>query len=300
MMAKEAPKLPKGDSDWVRTADAEVEATATITPEDIASTGHGACEESVRRRETDAGMTEERRVTSDAENCDACLEAADRGWVPIGTLPPIGSLTCLANCLCHFEYRDALTAAAERLDKLPLLDRSDGSKSWYQMNHEEGVLTDADGTILEHVRSEEDGPGKINYDPRSLRAALDGGLIMHSHVQEVGCSFGDVDLSLALCSSKSSKGVLMVVSANHPIDDKWHDVRYTVDTRAMAKLPVGLPRKELEAIWNRHEVSAKTGLANLADDTNISNEELYAEQVHRTVKGVCDEIGVRYEREIVR
>ena len=69
--------------------------------------GHGTYEESVRRRETDNGARWERRVTSIAENCNACLEAADEGWVPIGTLPPIGSLTCLVNCLCHFEYSDA-------------------------------------------------------------------------------------------------------------------------------------------------------------------------------------------------
>ena len=36
MMAKETPKLPKGAAEWVAPTDAEIEAAATITPEDIA------------------------------------------------------------------------------------------------------------------------------------------------------------------------------------------------------------------------------------------------------------------------
>jgi hypothetical protein len=47
-------------------------------------------------------------------------------------------------------------------------------------------------------------------------------------------------------------------------------------------------------------VAVKSGLSVLVDDSGISNEELYAEQIHRTVERVCKEIGVKYEREIVR
>jgi predicted ArsR family transcriptional regulator len=50
------------------------------------------------------GATMERRVLGVAEHCDECAEEASRGWVPIGTLTPIGGLRCLTNCKCQFEY----------------------------------------------------------------------------------------------------------------------------------------------------------------------------------------------------
>jgi hypothetical protein len=53
----------------------------------------------------EAGMTEERNVLSSAEHCDECVEETDRGWVPIGSLVPIGERTCLVSCKCFKEYR---------------------------------------------------------------------------------------------------------------------------------------------------------------------------------------------------
>ena len=59
------------------------------------------------------GAVEERRVLEPgAEHCEAhgdrpgCVELAELGWQPIGTLPRIGEATCWTNCLCHFETRD--------------------------------------------------------------------------------------------------------------------------------------------------------------------------------------------------
>lgn len=55
----------------------------------------------MRRR----GMTEERNTLNATESCDGCIEASDMGWVPIGTLPPVGTRTCLSRCQCSVEYR---------------------------------------------------------------------------------------------------------------------------------------------------------------------------------------------------
>lgn len=48
---------------------------------------------------------EERRVLGSAEHCEGCIEQAGQGWVPIGTLEPIGSQECAWKCKCRFEYR---------------------------------------------------------------------------------------------------------------------------------------------------------------------------------------------------
>lgn len=48
----------------------------------------------------------EKRNLGAAEHCDDCIELASLGWVPIGTLPPIGSETaCGDNCHCTIETR---------------------------------------------------------------------------------------------------------------------------------------------------------------------------------------------------
>ena len=42
------------------------------------------------------------------EHCHECPPDAALGWVPIGTLRPIGDRECGHLCLCHFEYSDSL------------------------------------------------------------------------------------------------------------------------------------------------------------------------------------------------
>jgi hypothetical protein len=57
------------------------------------------------------GEVQERRVLGIAEHCrthgglTGCVELADLGWQPIGTLPKIGESPCRTNCKCHFDYR---------------------------------------------------------------------------------------------------------------------------------------------------------------------------------------------------
>lgn len=58
-----------------------------------------------RYQKNDNGMTEERRVLHAQESCNDCIKYADKGWVEIGTLPPIGASQCRVYCQCTFEYR---------------------------------------------------------------------------------------------------------------------------------------------------------------------------------------------------
>lgn len=51
------------------------------------------------------GMTEEASVRHASDSCGDCVEAEALGWVPIGTLVPVGSRECKGNCRCEIEYR---------------------------------------------------------------------------------------------------------------------------------------------------------------------------------------------------
>lgn len=51
----------------------------------------------------------ERLVLGEAEHCRECLEDAEKGFVPIGMLRPIGSRLCRTNCYCHMEYASSAT-----------------------------------------------------------------------------------------------------------------------------------------------------------------------------------------------
>ena len=65
----------------------------------------GTFEEMQRRSHMEAGFQRERSLLGVAEHCDLCVREWQRGWVPIGTLIPIGERTCLSNCKCRMEYR---------------------------------------------------------------------------------------------------------------------------------------------------------------------------------------------------
>lgn len=51
------------------------------------------------------GKTEEKNVLHPAEHCGVCLAQTALGWVPIGTLIPIGRRTCLRRDQCTISYR---------------------------------------------------------------------------------------------------------------------------------------------------------------------------------------------------
>lgn len=53
------------------------------------------------------GYDEERNIRHARDSCPGCLDATARGWVAIGTLPPVGGRDCRRNCRCTIEYRKA-------------------------------------------------------------------------------------------------------------------------------------------------------------------------------------------------
>ena len=66
----------------------------------------GTYESQRQRLEAANGMEEEiNDLEKDGANCEGCLAQTELGWVPIGTLDPIGSQECKANCRCERRYR---------------------------------------------------------------------------------------------------------------------------------------------------------------------------------------------------
>lgn len=70
-----------------------------------AGSGWAALQELARQEAFMDGKREERNRLGVAEHCGGCIEETEKGWVPIGTLVPIGSRDCLSNCRCHMEFR---------------------------------------------------------------------------------------------------------------------------------------------------------------------------------------------------
>jgi hypothetical protein len=68
------------------------------------------------------GYDEEINILGVADHCDDCLAETGRGWVPIGTLIPIGDRQCIVNCKCTIDYRrsanNMLFAPAQNNDML--------------------------------------------------------------------------------------------------------------------------------------------------------------------------------------
>lgn len=55
---------------------------------------------------TGAGYTQERNILHPtAEHCPDCLRMTALGWVPLGSIPPVGTVTCRTRDKCHREYR---------------------------------------------------------------------------------------------------------------------------------------------------------------------------------------------------
>lgn len=58
------------------------------------------------------GYRFERNVLHANESCRGCRAEARRGWVPIGTLVPVGKRTCRSHCRCTLRYSRELQEAA--------------------------------------------------------------------------------------------------------------------------------------------------------------------------------------------
>lgn len=68
--------------------------------------------EAVRRRdERNRGNDEERNVLHGGDHCSLCPDLSARGWVPIGSLPAIGSRPCGPHDRCTLSFRVAPAAS---------------------------------------------------------------------------------------------------------------------------------------------------------------------------------------------
>lgn len=67
--------------------------------------GRAIHHETERREMEIRGMNQERNVLGVADHCVECLEETRRGWVPIGTLRPVGQRVCTTRCKCSIQYR---------------------------------------------------------------------------------------------------------------------------------------------------------------------------------------------------
>jgi hypothetical protein len=65
-----------------------------------------------RREAQRSGATQERNRRNASESCDQCISESGRGWVPIGSLSPVGSRRCLSRCKCWIETRAVVEAQA--------------------------------------------------------------------------------------------------------------------------------------------------------------------------------------------
>jgi hypothetical protein len=67
--------------------------------------------ETVRARDAASyGYDEERSILHSGDPCGQCPAQAALGWVPLGTLIPIGQRTCLSRCRCTISRRRAAEA----------------------------------------------------------------------------------------------------------------------------------------------------------------------------------------------
>ncbi len=67
--------------------------------------GHTTYEATQQQTAQDAGKSEEKNVLGQADHCQDCLDETGKGFVPIGTLIPIGERICTIACRCHLVYR---------------------------------------------------------------------------------------------------------------------------------------------------------------------------------------------------
>lgn len=65
-----------------------------------------------QRDQQQRGYQSERNVLHAGESCSECKAQSARGWVPIGSLVPVGRRICRAQCRCSVSYRREAAEAA--------------------------------------------------------------------------------------------------------------------------------------------------------------------------------------------
>jgi len=94
--------------DVVRTADAVSDLMGATIPsraQMYTDAAYSTYENNVAAREQDAGAIAARRICEDdAASCDDCVQAATEEFLSLGEVSDIGSLQCMNNCRCYYEF----------------------------------------------------------------------------------------------------------------------------------------------------------------------------------------------------
>lgn len=93
----------------VATGTQRLDGTLTVRASLYAQQGRRTFYKQMAVEMEEIGHDEERSIRHASDSCDGCIDAADQGWQPIGTLPEIGERDCLSRCKCTKEYRSSTT-----------------------------------------------------------------------------------------------------------------------------------------------------------------------------------------------
>jgi hypothetical protein len=186
-----------------------------------------------------------------------------------------------------------LNAIASEIENEPPRDTSDGSASWFRMNHEEAVLLRADGAIL-HRTGSSSNADTIHYPKEAFATARNGGLIMHSHPVWCAASFSLADLWTCF-SNPHEAGMVMVVTTAHLVNGWPQSVRYIIDSRTVGTL-MEEAVAHLAETWDREERVAFATLSSMV--VEATDEEMLSIHQHMVVERICRQYGVEYRREV--
>ena len=184
----------------------------------------------------------------------------------------------------------------QKAEQIPIQDTSDGSTSWFDMHHEEGLAFDRHGNLLEHLICGPDSE-TIHFSVKAAQAAADGGMIMHSHPVP-GTSFSAVDLA-TVATNRSRRGMVVVATTSHPVGGVYRPVRYILDTRHRAKPESAPSRQQIERSWDEEFLRVGRELRN-SDTGELGYEEGNALYMHMIMARLCRRYDVEYQREVLK
>lgn len=89
----------------------KLDGTALRRAELYAKSARATYHDTETRELSSRGYDEEASVLGDADHCGTCVSEAERGFVPLGQMIPIGARDCLGNCKCRRKLRNSVTGA---------------------------------------------------------------------------------------------------------------------------------------------------------------------------------------------
>jgi len=104
-LEKEGQPLALADSVTVSGTESLMGATIEPRAAMYANAAYSTYENNVSEREADIGVTLARRICAEDEaSCDECVQAATEEFISLDEVTDIGTLTCMNNCRCYYEF----------------------------------------------------------------------------------------------------------------------------------------------------------------------------------------------------